>query len=184
MGNAAYGAALALLMLGRESEASDWLGYAAARWSESWAVATPTSWGRPIGAIKALLIAGRDAEAEAAAHWTLELGSATAESPVGRYAASLALLTLARWPEARHVAASLRERDDFPRDVADALALIAAHDAAGYVEAVESVLESFETRDAYLEDAAVADTVLALQALARRRGIAAKLPPSPVLPRG
>src|SRR5581483_2150114 len=123
--------------------------------------------GRPIGAIKALLIAGRDAEAEAAAHWTLELGSATAESPVGRYAASLALLTLARWPEARHVAASLRERDDFPRDVADALALIAAHDAAGYVEAVESVLESFETRDAYLEDAAVADTVLALQALAR-----------------
>jgi hypothetical protein len=182
MGNAAYGAGLALLMLGRDGEAREWLGRAAARWRESWAAATPTSWGRPIGAVKALLIAGRDTEADDAARWTLELGAATAESPIGRYAGCLALLALERWPEARHVAASLRERDDFPRDVADALALIAAHDLVGYSEALESVLTSFETRDAYLEDAAVADTVLALQALARRRGIDAGLPASPVLP--
>lgn len=37
------------------------------------------------------------------------------------------------------------------------------------------VLQSFETRDAYLEDVPVADTVLVLQALARRRGLAAEL---------
>jgi hypothetical protein len=37
------------------------------------------------------------------------------------------------------------------------------------------VLESFETREEYLEDIPVADTVLVLQALAARRGIAAEL---------
>ena len=182
MGNAAYGAGLALLMLGREDEAGEWLERAAARWRESWDHATPTSWGRPIGAIKALLIAGREADAEELAGWALELGSATAESPIGRYAAALALLTLERWPEARHVAATLRELDDFPPAVADALALIAAHDVVGYAEAVEAVLESFETREEYLEDAPVADTVLALQALARKRRIEVELPTSAVLP--
>ena len=51
----------------------------------------------------------------------------------------------------------------------------------GYIYAIESVLESFETRDEYLEDIPVADTVLVLQALAARRGIAAELS-SPLLP--
>jgi hypothetical protein len=51
-----------------------------------------------------------------------------------------------------------------------------------YAEAAESVLTSFETRDEYLEAVAVADTVLVLQVLAARRGIAADLPESPVLP--
>jgi hypothetical protein len=183
IGNAAYGAGLALLMLGRGDEAREWLDRAAARWQESWEHATPTSWGRPIGALKALLIAGRDAEADEVARWTLELGSATAESPIGRYAGCLALLTLGRWAEARHVAESLRDRDDFPPAVADSLATIAGLDRVDYIEAVEAVLESFETRDEYLEDVPVADTVLALQALARRRDIEAELPASPVLPR-
>ena len=53
--------------------------------------------------------------------------------------------------------------------------MIAAEDVVGYVESVESVLESFETRDEYLEDVPVADTVLVLQALAARRGMAAEL---------
>jgi len=51
----------------------------------------------------------------------------------------------------------------------------------GYTQAVESVLESFENRDEYLEDIPVADTVLVLQALAARRGIAVELS-SPLLP--
>jgi hypothetical protein len=183
MGNAAYGAGLALLMLGRDEESREWLDRAAARWRESWAHATQESWGRPIGVVKARLIAGDENGAREAASWALELGSEGAESPIGRYAACLALLTLERWVDARLVAITIRERDDFPQAVADALTTIAAHDVAEYTEALEAVLDSFETREEYLEDAAVADTVLALQALARRRGIEVELPPSPVLPR-
>ena len=181
-GNAAYGAGLALLMAGRPEEAREWLHRAAAAWRESWADATPTSWGRPIGVVKSLLLAGDDAGAAEAAEWALSLGCAEAESPIGRYAAALALLALGRWADARHAAISIQERDDFPHDVADALATIAGHDVVDYTEAVESVLDSFEGRDEYLEDVAVADTVLVLQTLAVRRGIAAELPASALLP--
>jgi hypothetical protein len=186
MGNAAYGAGLALLMLGRGGEAGEWFASAAARWRESWAHATPTSWGRPIGTVKALLLAGPRAAAEAddAARWALGLGPEGAESPIGRYAASLALLVLGRWDAAAREAASLRGRDDFPGPVADALAAIAAGDAGACADAVDAVVVSFETREEYLEDAAVADTALVLCSLARRRGLDVALRASPVLPAG
>jgi hypothetical protein len=181
-GNAAYAAGLALLMAG-DPAASDWLRTAAADWRKSWdAGAGHASWGRPVGALKASLLAGDDAAVEEYANWTLELGAAAAESPIGRYAATIALLSLGRWADARHLADSLRARADFPNDVADALAFIAAHDVVGYCEAVESVVTSFETRNEFLEDAPVADTALALAALARRREIDEPLPSSPVLP--
>jgi hypothetical protein len=178
-GNTAYAAGLALLMAG-DVDAAEWFKRAAATWRESWSGGE--SWGRPIGALKASLLAHDDLAVEEVAPWALSLGTATAESPIGRYAAALALLALDRWPEARHVAESLRDRDDFPRDVADALAYIAAHDVVGYIEAVESVVDSFETREEYLEEIAVADTALVLQELARQRGIEHTLPASPVLP--
>jgi hypothetical protein len=181
MGNAANGAGLALLMLGRREEAAKWLGHAGARWRESFGAAPPGSWGRPIGAIKAGLLAGDTERAEEAARWALEVGAAEAESPVGRYAAVLAQLVLGEDAQARALASSIRERDDFPRDVADALATLAAADRPGYVLAVESVLESFETREEYLEDVPVADTVMVLQALAEPRELTAELR-SPLLP--
>jgi hypothetical protein len=53
--------------------------------------------------------------------------------------------------------------------------IAAGTDAVGYVEAIEAVLESFESRDAYLEDVPVADTVLVLQSLAESRGLHADL---------
>jgi hypothetical protein len=181
-GNASYAAGLALLMAG-DADAQTWLRRATKRWRESWDAAAPhDAWGRPIGALKASLLAGDDAAVEELARWTLELGTATAESPIGRYAAALALLALGRWPEARHVAESLRERDDFPRDVADALAAIAAHDVIEYVQAVESVVASFEGRTDFLEDMQVADTALVLRELALRRQIDQPLPASPMLP--
>jgi hypothetical protein len=182
LGNAAYGVGLALLMQRRDSEARVWLHKAAARWRESWEYATPTSWGRPIGVIKAYVIAADELRAREAAEWTLGLGCADSESPIGRYAATLALLVLERWEEARHQASTLREQDDFPHDVADGLAEIATHDVVEYIEAVESVVDSFEQRDSYLEDVPVADTALVLDALARTRGIDARLPQSVVLP--
>lgn len=179
MGNAAYGAGLSELMQG--ADAREWLERAAARWRESYAEAPPGSWGRPIGAIKAHILIGDWAGAEEAARWALDEGAGEAESPIGQYAATLACLVLGRWPDARVHADGLRIRDDFPADVGDALAMVAAEDVVGYVGAVESVLESFETRDAYLEDVPVADTVLVLQALAGRRNLGAELE-SPLLP--
>jgi hypothetical protein len=183
MGNAAGGAGLALLMDGRRDEASEWLHRAADRYRDSIAGAPAGSWGRPIGAMKALVLAGDRAAAEEAARWTLELGAVDADTPIGCYAASLALLILGRDEDAQPIASSIRERDDFPSDVADALTTLAVSDRSGYVDAVESVLESFETRDEYLEDIPVADTVIVLQALAARRGIAADLR-SQLLPSG
>jgi hypothetical protein len=181
-GNAAYGAGLALLMAGRPAEAGEWLHRAAASWRESWADATPTSWGRPIGAVKALLLAGDEPAAAAAAGWALSLGCEGAESPIGRYAAALALLTLGRLEAAGAQAASLLGLDDFPEPVAAAIAAIAARDVDAAGAAAAAVLASFETRDEYLEDVAVADTVLVLRELARRSGLALEQRASPLLP--
>jgi len=175
MGNAAGGAGLALLMQGRGDDAAEWFARAAERYRESFADAPPGSWGRPIGAIKARVLAGDWSGAEDAARWALEAGAADAESPIARYAACFALLVLGRDAEARAHADAIRTRDDFPSDVGDALAFVAEQDVVGYTEAIESVLESFETREEYLEDIPVADTVLVLQALAGRRGVAAEL---------
>lgn len=181
-GNAAYAAALAFAMA-QDPRAAEWFRRAAADWRASWDLGDAReAWGRPIGALKASLLAGDEAAVDELARWALELGTATAPSPIGRYAGCLSLLALRRWGEARHVAESLRERADFPHDVADALATISAHDVLGAIEAIESVVASFETRDAYLEDMAVADTALVLRLLAERREIEVDLPASAVLP--
>ena len=175
MGNAAAGAALAELMAGNTDSAREWFARAVERYRESYEHAPPGSWGRPIGILKARVLAADWDGAEADAHWTLEQGAAQAESPIGRYAGCLALLVLGDDPEARVVADGLRTHEDFPAPVGDALAMIAAEDPLGYIEAIETVLVSFETRDEYLEDLPVADTVMVLQSLAARRGMAAEL---------
>jgi hypothetical protein len=175
MGNAAGGAGLALVMDSRREEAAEWFARAAERYRESFAQAPPGSWGRPIGAIKARILGADWRAAVEEARWALEAGAADSESPIGRYAAALAYLTLGEDERARICADSIRTRDDFPSAVADALAFIAAGDVVGYTEAVENVLASFETREEYLEDIPVADTVMVLQGLARRRGLSAEL---------
>jgi hypothetical protein len=165
MGNAAGGAGLALLMSGRMDDAGDWFHRAAERYRESFADAPPESWGRPLGAMKALLLAGDREGAEDAARWARDAGAAGEDE------------------QARAHADAIRTGDGFPHDVGDALAYIAARDVLGYTEAVESVLASFEERDEYLEELPVADTVLVLQALARERGLDVPLS-SPLLPSG
>ena len=181
LGNASGGAGLALLMQGQRDEAGEWFRRAADRYRESFDDAPPDSWGRPIGAVKSLVLADDWAGAEEAARWALDAGAATSESPIGRYAAALALLVLGDDEPARGHADATRSRDDFPADVGDALAYLAAQDVVGYSEAVESVLDSFEAREDYLEDMPVADTVIVLQRLARRRGMEVELS-SPLLP--
>jgi hypothetical protein len=182
MGNAAYGAGLAHLMLGDQGRAAERFRDAARTYLESYNDAPPASWGRLIGMMKASILADDWPAAEEYARKTLDEGALESATPIGAYAAAFALVTLGRDEDARLPANTLLDRDDFPPAVADAVAMLAAEDTAGYAIAVEDVLESFEQRDEYLDDVPVADTVLVLQALAERRGIAAPLAASAVLP--
>jgi hypothetical protein len=180
---AAGGAGLARLMQGRNAEAIGWFTRSAERYRESWSDAPPESWGRLIGALKSRLLAEDWDGAEADARWALgqkpEAGSA-----IGRYAAALALLVLGDDEAAAAQTDELRAAgaDAFPQDVAEALRALALRDAAAYASACASVLASFESREDYLEDVPVADTVIVLEALAGRRGIAVR-PSSDLLPR-
>ena len=166
LANSAWAAGLSLLMDGDRDEAALWLGRSAERYRESWdAGGAPDAWGRPVGAMKALLIAGDDASGPA--RWALDAGAAEAESPTGRYAGALALLVLGRDEEAAAVAETLG--DGFPGDVAAALSALARRDTARYRTAVASVRRSFEEREAFLEDVPVPDTAIALDVLAAPR---------------
>ena len=181
--NAAAGAGLACLMGGQRHDAETWFREAAERYRESFADAPPGSWGRPIGAIKMRRLA-RDATGAATdARWALDADAAKSDSPIGRYAAVLAELVLGDDDTAARLAEGLRAEpeDRFPCAVADTLAGLAGGDAELYADGVQRTLRSFETREAYLEDVPVADTVLVLEALAEPRGLQVR-PSSPLLP--
>jgi hypothetical protein len=180
MGNAAWACGLALLMLGRTEGARAWLVRAAERYRQSWEHAPPDSWGRPIGAMKARLIADDLAGARADARWALQVSAVASESPIGRYAPALAHLARGEDRKAAELAVTLQSRDDFPPAVADALAALSTGDANGYESAIRALLADFESRDDFLEDIPVADTVLALQKLAGARGLQVELA-SPML---
>jgi hypothetical protein len=181
MGNAAWAAGLSWLMAGHRREAGAWLRRAAETYRRSWPDAPPGSWGRPIGAMKSRLTAGDAEGAVEDARWALEAGAARSESPIGIYAAVLGHLVLGEDEAAGELGRALRGRDDFPAPVALSLVALAAGNAEGYETAIRALLADFESREEFLEDTAVADTVLALQALAQERGIAVPLH-SPLLP--
>ncbi len=181
--NAASGCGLASLMMGDQEASARWFSLAAARYRESYGDAPQGSWGRPIGAVKARLLAGDVEGAQDDARWALAQSPQEAHSPIGIYAAALAALALDRDADAAVLAGELtRLRDEeFPQDVALALDGLARSDQRRYEDGLQRTLQSFEGRDAYLEDVPVADTVLVLEALAASRGIAV-LPESPLLP--
>jgi hypothetical protein len=183
MGNAAWGAGLSFLMLGRRADAEEWLLRAAETYRESWPDAPPGSWGRPIGAMKSRLIAGDVEAAREDARWALAAGAADSEGPIGRYAATLAALVLGDDEGAVALVPTLAAADAIPRAVASSLAALAAADAERYDIAIRDLVADFESRDEFIEDVPVADTVLALQALAAARGLDVELS-STMLPRG
>jgi hypothetical protein len=181
MGNTAWAAGLSLVMVGRREEAGEWLRRAAETYRESWPLAPPGSWGRPIGAMKSRLIAGDLAGAREDARWALDAGAASSESPIGRYAAALASLVLGEDDDAAALGETLVSEAAIPPAVTGSLAALAARDALAYDAAIRALVVDFEGRTEYLEDVPVADTVLALQALAVERGIVVSLE-SRVLP--
>jgi hypothetical protein len=177
---AAGGAGLARLMQGRAGEAAGWFARSAERYRESWTGAPPGSWGRLIGAVKSRILAGDWERAADDARWALEQDPQESDSPISAYAATLASLALGDDESAALHSERLRGAD-FPPAVASALSALAVGDRNDYEDAVGRVLESFEAREAYLEDTPVADTVLVLEALAGRRGLAVG-PRSALLP--
>jgi len=181
MGNAAWAAGLSLLMLDRRAEADDWLVRAAETYRRSWPDAPAGSWGRPIGAMKARLIAGDLEGARADARWAIEAGAGESESPIGRYAAALARLVLAEDTAAAALVPTFADAESIPPAVTASLGALAANDASAYEVAIRELVADFEARDEFLEDVPVADTVLAFQALAAERGISVPLTSS-VLP--
>ncbi len=175
MGNAAWAAGLSLLMADRGSEACVWLVRAAETYRQSWDDAPPESWGRPIGAMKSRLVAGDLAGAREDARWALAAGAAGSESAIGRYAATLAELAVGEDEAAGALAETLRGSEKIPSAVVDSLSALASRDPSAYEAAVRALVDDFEAREEFLEDIPVADTVLALQALAAERGFAARL---------
>jgi hypothetical protein len=181
MGNAAWAQGLSLLMLGRTADARQWLARAADTYRESWADAPAGSWGRPIGAMKSRLIAGDIDGAQNDARWVLDAGAASSESPIGRYAATLADLVLEHDGDAAALVPTLVGAESIPPPVADGLAALAVRDASAYDSSIRALVADFESRDEFLEDIPVADTVLAFQTLAAERGMVVALS-SPMLP--
>ena len=182
---AATGAGLARLMQGRRAEAAGWFARSAERFRESYADAPVGSWGRLIGAVKARVLAGDWDGAVADAEWALDQAPAEAESPIGRYAAVLALLVLGRDEEATRDRGNAAARGRCPpsRTGRGRPGRTGVRQRRRLPGGRRRVLVSFEERDAYLEDIPVADTVVVLEALAGRRRLAAGLT-SPLLPDG
>jgi hypothetical protein len=184
MAMAASSAGLARLMEHSDTEGAEWLLRSTECYRASWEGAPPGSWGRPIGALKAAVLTRDVTTAVETATWAISLGGQESDSAIGCYAATLAALVLGRDEEAGRLASELAEATSFPQATAAALAALAAHHPAGYREAVAAVLHDFEARTEFLEDLPIADTVLVLEALAERRGMAVRLrsallPPAP-----
>ncbi len=179
---ASWAGGLAALMLGDDGGAGALLRRAADEYRTSWDAAPGASWGRPIAMLRCRLIAGDTAGARADADAALAAGALEATGPIGGYCAALALLVLGRDEEALPVAGRLGVEGLDPVAVAHALDALARNDPAAYEVSRRGVLASFESREAYLEDVPVADTVLVLDALADERGMEMEPLSSSLLP--
>jgi hypothetical protein len=183
MAMAATTAGLARLMQGDEASAAEWFLRSADAYRASWEHAPPGSWGRPIGALKAVVLGGDVRAAGEIATWATTLGAEDDDSATARYAAALTALVRGNDKYAARLAEELAEDASFPPATAAALAALAYREPGRYRDALAAVLYDFEGRTAFLEDLPVADTVLVLEALAERRGLAVR-PESELLPRG
>lgn len=173
------GAAQRALMAGDVTAARQAFAEAAELYRRSWEAASATSYGRLIGMLKSAVLAG-DGEQEAR-YAQAALGADDSESAAAAYAQALAALILeedqaaAQWSERMRIGSEAFER------TADATRALAVRDRTAYAAALERIVRDFERRSQHLTGVAIADTAVALQRLADRRGLAATLD-SAVLP--
>jgi hypothetical protein len=176
------GTAHRALLAGDAATASDILRAAAERYRASWELAPPRSYGRLIGMLKALVIAGDDDAARAAAAYVREQVAEADASPPAWYALGIAALVEGDDALAARAAEGMGAAgvEPFLRTAA-ALDALARADRAAYAGALAAIVADFEARDEHLTGVPIADTALMLERLADARGIAAR-PRSALLP--
>jgi hypothetical protein len=167
------------LLAGDEATAGARLAEAAGRYRTSWEVAPPRSFGRLIGMLKALIIAGADA-VPAAAYVRAQVGEEDA-SPPAWYALAIAGLVTGDDDLARRAAEGMRPGLPAFGRTADAVDALARRDGDAYADALRAIVADFEARDEHLTGVPIADTALMLERLAEARGLAAR-PGSALLP--
>jgi hypothetical protein len=177
------GTAHRALLAGDTTAAGDQLRRAAERYRASWELAPPRSFGRLIGMLKALVIAGDEQAARDAAAYVRAQVAEDDASPPAWYALAIAALVDGDDALARRAAEGMRAAgvEPFLR-TADALDAIARDDGAAYAAALAAIVADFEAREDHLTGVPIADTALMLERLAERRGIAAH-PASALLPK-
>jgi hypothetical protein len=168
------------LFAGDADTAAERLRAAAAAYRRSWELAPPRSFGRLIGMLKALVLAGDDPRAEAA--YVREQVSEEDASPPAWYALAIAALVEPDDALARRAAEGMRAAgvEPFLRTAA-AIDALARGDGAAYAEAEAAIVADFEGRSEHLTGVPIADTALMLERFADRRGLAAR-PSSALLP--
>jgi hypothetical protein len=153
---------------------------AAATYRASWEQASPTSFGRLVGMLKAAILAGRGIDE---AHYVEQtLATAQATSPTASYAQAIAALALADDRRAGEWADLMREASPAFLRTATAIAALASAEPAAYRAALTEIVEDFAGRDAHLTGVPIADTAIMLEVLAGHRGFQVGLD-GPLLPR-
>jgi hypothetical protein len=153
---------------------------AAALYRASWEVAPPASYGRLEGMLKAAVLAA-DAD-EAAAYVREQISHADDLSSPAAYTLAVAALVLGDDAGAARLTEPMLAGSPAFGRTADAIAALAAGDAAAYRDALGAIVDDFAARDEHLTGVPIADTAAMLEALAAPRGLAAGLA-SPMLPR-
>ena len=135
----------------------------------SWEVASPTSFGRLIGMLKAAVIAG---DATGAAAYARTQLPAAPESPASSYALAIAALVDGDDAMARTASAGMRAGSPPFGRSADAIDALLDGDETRYAGAIDAIVADFEGREEHLTGVPIADTALMLERLAAARGMA------------
>ena len=166
------------LLSGEEASAADALLESSRLYRESWELASPTSFGRLIGMLKAAVIAGDASSVAAYARTQLP---DPVESPAASYA--LAIVALVEGDDATARAASPGMRSGAPPFIraADAIDALVDGDGDRYAAAIRAIVSDFEGREEHLTGVPIADTAVMLERLAAARGMACR-PASALVP--
>lgn len=166
------------LLEGDPSGGAEAMRQASRLYRESWELASPTSFGRLIGMLKAAVIAG---DASAAAAYARTQLPDPVESPAASYALAIVALIEGDDSAASAASAGMRSGSEPFIRAADAIDGLADRAADRYAVAVSAIVADFEGREEHLTGVPIADTAIMLECLAQERGVACR-PLSPLIP--